>query len=238
MKVTVDGKDLDAKTAIIDRSKLTETKPEHGPQGSEEFAGFWDRVAAYQIDITILGLVFLVPLDIKTLNGVFTLIGFQVVATFVYFTVMNSSYQGTLGKKVLRLRLTSIDGDKISLLRSHMRMFVLVLSSFTMGIGYLMIVFTQKKQGLHDFIVKTQVVRDGPKRSPGFIVGAIVLALIGYSIEIKPYSDKVALRVQEAQKYIESHPLPSFKRNSSPSMRPVAPAPQFSMKFRSFPKVS
>lgn len=40
-----------------------------------------------------------------------------------------------------------------------MRFVGYLVNSFTMGIGYLLIAFTSKKQGLHDLIAKTYVGR-------------------------------------------------------------------------------
>ena len=80
-----------------------------------------------------------------------------------YFTLLESSrWQATVGKRVCRLRVTRLDGRRISLPRAIGRYLGKFLSAFILGIGFLMVAWTQRKQGLHDLMADTLVVRLRP----------------------------------------------------------------------------
>lgn len=79
----------------------------------------------------------------------------------LYFIVLEASpLRGTLGKRVLGLRVSDMEGQRISLLRSLIRTLVKTFISFPMlMIGVLMVAFTPRKQGLHDMVAGTLVLR-------------------------------------------------------------------------------
>jgi len=72
-----------------------------------------------------------------------------------------SSAQATPGKKALGLMVTNLDRERISFGRATARYFSKILSELTLYIGYVMIGFTAKKQGLHDMIAGTLVFKKG-----------------------------------------------------------------------------
>lgn len=83
-----------------------------------------------------------------------------IVATWLYFAVMESSpWQATLGKKLLGLHVTDLNGQRLTLGRATGRTLAKYLSSMTMGIGYLLCGFTERKQALHDVVAKCLVLR-------------------------------------------------------------------------------
>lgn len=88
----------------------------------------------------------------------FALLG--LAASWLYYAVLESgSYQGTLGKMLLNLKVTDLEGEQISFSRATGRFFGKFLSSFIIYIGYIMIGLTEKKQGLHDILAGCLVVR-------------------------------------------------------------------------------
>ncbi len=147
-----------------------------------EYAGFWLRLAAYIIDYFILGsvlaslMVFIGlamglsttifydmeeqanQMVIITLSVILGIMGFS--ASWLYYAVLESgSYQGTLGKMLLNLKVTDLEGSRISFARATGRFFGKFISSFILYIGYIMIGFTEKQQGLHDILAGCLVVR-------------------------------------------------------------------------------
>jgi len=60
--------------------------------------------------------------------------------------------QATLGKRVLGLRVTDVNGARIFFGRASTRFFGKFLSTATLGFGFLMVLWTQNKQGLHDLV--------------------------------------------------------------------------------------
>jgi uncharacterized RDD family membrane protein YckC len=71
----------------------------------------------------------------------------------------SSSYQGTIGKKILGIKVIDMNGNRISFVKATVRYFSKLLSALIIGIGFLMAGFTNKKQALHDLIAETLVVK-------------------------------------------------------------------------------
>lgn len=145
------------------------------------YGGFWIRFVAFIADAIVYSIVtsiVLVPVvmmlgmslmdlaasgDAPAAGGVgvgaVKLVGFAI--PWLYFTLLESSaWQATLGKKMCGLRVTDLNGNRISFLRANGRFFAKILSSMILLIGYLMIAFTAKKQGLHDMIASTLVLKN------------------------------------------------------------------------------
>jgi uncharacterized RDD family membrane protein YckC len=88
------------------------------------------------------------------------LFGVGLVIDWLYFALFESSvWQATLGKKALGLEVTDMQGARINFARATGRFFAKFLSGIILLIGYFMIGFTQRKQGLHDMIAGTLVIR-------------------------------------------------------------------------------
>jgi uncharacterized RDD family membrane protein YckC len=84
-----------------------------------------------------------------------------IVTQWLYFALMESSErQATFGKAMLNLRVTDVNGNRLSFGHASGRFFSkLVTGLVPFGIGWIMAGFTQKKQALHDFIASTVVIR-------------------------------------------------------------------------------
>jgi uncharacterized RDD family membrane protein YckC len=129
---------------------------------SQPYGGFWIRALAWIIDVLIVGLIFPIAFAAGP--------GFHIVGTGLGFfggwlyeaLLTSSSLQGTVGKIVVGLRVTDLQGQRISFGRATGRHFAKYLSALLLGIGYLMVAFTEKKQGLHDMIAGTLVQKGRP----------------------------------------------------------------------------
>jgi len=133
------------------------------------YAGFWKRFAAFFIDMLILvvlgGLAggilgFLYGASTGTAEGaefVGQIAG--ILAGWIYYAAFESSAkQATLGKMALSIKVTDMDGNRIGFGRATGRHFAKIISGIILLIGYLMVAFTQKKQGLHDMMAGCLVV--------------------------------------------------------------------------------
>jgi len=69
----------------------------------------------------------------------------------------SSSWQATVGKKVLQLKVTDLQGNRLTFMHAAGRFLAKIVSGIILGIGYLMVGFTERKQGLHDMIAGTLV---------------------------------------------------------------------------------
>jgi uncharacterized RDD family membrane protein YckC len=82
------------------------------------------------------------------------------VGTWLYEALLTSSpWQGTVGKRILRLKVTDDQGNRISFARATGRFFAKILSGMVMDVGFIMVAFMERKRGLHDLICNTQVLR-------------------------------------------------------------------------------
>jgi uncharacterized RDD family membrane protein YckC len=69
----------------------------------------------------------------------------------------SSKYRATVGKIALKLIVTDLQGNRISFSKALIRRFAMFLSAI-LFIGFLMVLFTKKKQALHDMIAGTLVL--------------------------------------------------------------------------------
>lgn len=84
--------------------------------------------------------------------------GTSLVIHWLYEALMtSSSWQATVGKKILNLKVTDDAGNRLTFLHATGRHFAKYVSNLTLGIGYIMIAFTDRKRGLHDMIAGTLV---------------------------------------------------------------------------------
>lgn len=70
----------------------------------------------------------------------------------------SSSAQATLGKQAFRLKVTDLEGRRLTFARATARHFAKLLSLFSLGIGYVMAGFDAQKQALHDRVAGTRVL--------------------------------------------------------------------------------
>ena len=78
----------------------------------------------------------------------------------IYYALMESSkYQATLGKIVIGIKVVNNNGQRLDFSKTLLRNLSKILSAFILGIGYIMIIFDDRKQGLHDKIADTFVVK-------------------------------------------------------------------------------
>jgi len=79
---------------------------------------------------------------------------------WIYSAVFESSdWQGTVGKKCCGLKVVNENGSRISLAQATGRYFAKIPSALILGVGFIRVGFTQRRQGLHDSIAGTFVLR-------------------------------------------------------------------------------
>ena len=140
----------------------------------QPYGGFWVRVLAYIIDSIILqfatsilsgiGMALAIALggasETAAVGALGSFYGLAFVANWLYFALMESSrWQGTVGKQALKLIVTDADGGRIGFGRATGRYFAKFLSTMIFLIGFFMVGWTERKQGLHDLIAGTLVQR-------------------------------------------------------------------------------
>jgi uncharacterized RDD family membrane protein YckC len=79
----------------------------------------------------------------------------------VYCTFMEaSSYQGTLGKRLMDIKVVDENGNRLDLFKAFLRNALKVLSIVPLFIGILWIIFDKKGQAWHDKLSKSIVVKE------------------------------------------------------------------------------
>jgi uncharacterized RDD family membrane protein YckC len=147
------------------------------------YGGFWRRWVAFMVDRFLLGLVVapcvlvifapMIHLDrvmedpdglIPALAPMLGLILLMVPVIFAvlwlyYAWLHSSSRQATLGQMLMGLKVTDLEGRRITFAKASARYFAHIVTNLTLGLGYVCAAFTRRKQALHDLIVGTLVVR-------------------------------------------------------------------------------
>jgi len=136
-------------------------------------AGFWIRVVATVLDSFLLCIVqFVLTLIITLLIGFMGIAAVEdpAVSLIIWlfgttislgYAVFFTGYCGqTPGKMALRIKVVCTDGSHLTYGRAAKREILgKFVSSILLGIGYLMVAFDQQKQGLHDKIADTYVIK-------------------------------------------------------------------------------
>jgi len=79
----------------------------------------------------------------------------DIVIYYLYYALMESSrVKATLGKMAVGIKVTSLDGCRLTFGSAMVRNLGKIISASTLGIGFVMASFTPKKQALHDMIPK------------------------------------------------------------------------------------
>ena len=149
--------------------------------GDYGYAGFWWRFLAFIIDELLLsavgwamGMMVGVAVygahgDPGSAQGLAYLIG--LLLNWLYYTMLeSSSRRATFGKRACGLIVTDLNGAQISFGRANGRYFGKIISTLIFLIGFFMIGWTERKQGLHDKMAGTLVLRRRVKSVPVTIV--------------------------------------------------------------------
>lgn len=124
-------------------------------------AGFWIRTIAYIVDAIVLVVVNSI-LSTLLLDGDITRSsGLNLVVGLAYFLYFWSAYGGgrTLGMRLFKLKVVKTDGTLLSLAGALVRYVGLIVSFVVLLIGVIWVAFDSQKQGWHDKIAGTYVVK-------------------------------------------------------------------------------
>lgn len=144
------------------------------------YGGFWRRVLAFIVDGVLVGVV-MTPFGLglgfahlaAALRGELSheelaallmssiLVGLvKALVSWLYGAGFESSrFQATPGKMLLGLKVTDLDGRRITFMHATGRALGKWVSGIILGMGYVLVAFTDRKQGLHDLMAGTLVRR-------------------------------------------------------------------------------
>ena len=154
-----------------------------------KYAGFWIRAAATVIDGFVIFGISVAGAAAFGAAGLLTdaapeaaAAGYYIawiLASWLYYAVCeSSSKQATLGKRAVGIVVTDTSGRALTFGRASGRAFAKWLNAFTLGIGWIVVAFSRKKRGLHDFVAGTFVVQHSRKAGPAMIIALCMLAAV------------------------------------------------------------
>lgn len=117
------------------------------------FSTFDDQVY-YTINVLVFGDYLNVPLA-------FIIWSIWVVLSSIF---ESSESQATPGKYIMKLKVADYSYGRITFMRAFARNYCKLFSDLFLGIGYLMILITKRKQTLHDIMAGCVVLKDENRR--------------------------------------------------------------------------
>ncbi len=162
------------------RSRLPGARDSSASSGSAplEYAGFWRRVWAGAIDVTLEVLVALVitvivgwiaglvgrseglsSITSRYITGI-AFIFVLAIGAWLYCAFSESSkWRATIGKRIIGLQVVTSSGGQLSFGQASVRHFMKFLSLFTAFVGFMMAGWTKRRQALHDIPADCLVIR-------------------------------------------------------------------------------
>ncbi len=157
------------------------------------YAGFWSRAAARIIDLVVIIASFNLIYLADRLGGdvgLWTSMGlgedglagagfsmanvlrgfFFLTFPVFYYVYLHGTYGQTFGKMAMKIKVVNEDGTPLDYRKAFLRWLGYFLCDLTFYIGYLWAAFDHRKQGLHDKVCRTVVVRtDVPHPPPAAV---------------------------------------------------------------------
>lgn len=127
------------------------------PEVPVTYAGFWERFAAAFLD----GLILMVPTYlIQYMLGDETSFVINIIIGWLYAALQESGEaQATIGKKALGIQVTNLEGGRLSFGQATGRYFGKWVSTIILLIGYFMMLWSEKRQTLHDMMAGALVIK-------------------------------------------------------------------------------
>lgn len=143
------------------------TRP--GPMAGFHYAGFWVRFLAYILDAIVLAVIgaALTPLvgSQVTITGStftvnYTANAYSTLIAVVYFIGFWAWRGQTVGMMPFGMKVVAVaDGKKIDVVRALLRFVGFIIAAIPLLIGLIWAAFDARKQGWHDKIAGTVVIR-------------------------------------------------------------------------------
>ncbi|MER2090510.1 MAG: RDD family protein [Sporosarcina sp.] len=161
--------DLMDNTAIA--SQNADCEPFQSEHFRAKYAGFWTRLWAYAIDLLVLSAISgIIIKPIFRIAGweitnpsFFLFSAYKVTALLLlllYFMLLTKYLQQTVGKMIMGIKVEAKDGGQLTwgavIFREGVGRFI----SKMLFIPYLLVLFTPKKEALHDLFADTVVVHE------------------------------------------------------------------------------
>nr|WP_262372064.1 RDD family protein [Rossellomorea aquimaris] len=137
--------------------------------GIVELGGFWMRFWAYLLDLIVIssiGRLIVYPIframDLSLVkDDMFAPISIlSAIIFYGYFVLMTRYFGQTLGKMAFGLKVIELDGKPLQWSTILFRELIGRFISASFFVLYIVVAFTNKKQGIHDLFADTTVIRE------------------------------------------------------------------------------
>lgn len=141
------------------------SEPSIKNDASAEYAGFWIRLLAWVIDVVAVAVAVGLLAPILGIVNVATYgalggSAWPVLASLLYYVIATGLYGRTLGKLALGLKVVRREGEPPGLACAILREVVgKFVSAIALFLGFLWIGWSRDKQGWHDMIASTHVLK-------------------------------------------------------------------------------
>lgn len=123
------------------------------------YASVSRRFAALILDTIIVAIPCAIAAHIIPIIG-------GLLAAVLYAPVLeSSSAQATIGKRLMGIKVEDMEGRAIPFRAALIRYFMKIVSSMICFLGYVLVIFTERRQTLHDLVAETVVV-EGKANGP------------------------------------------------------------------------
>jgi uncharacterized RDD family membrane protein YckC len=124
-------------------------------------AAFWMRAIAYLVDAAVVGIPSYALAVVVLQQGLAGRTAVQLLLSLIYFAYFWSAPEKgqTLGMSLFNLHVVKADGSYLDASRAFIRWIGFFLSQSALGLGLLWAAFDANKQGWHDKIAGTYVIR-------------------------------------------------------------------------------
>ncbi len=146
-------------------------KPANAPELDVVYAGLGIRALAAFIDLIIIAGLMIIPeilffsFNFNDINfNSFRFLIFMVIWVFYHAGFDSSASQATFGKRLLNLKIIDLFGKRMSIVRAMFRCLTVFISIAPIGLGIWFISTEPKKQGWHDLIAGSYVIKSEIKR--------------------------------------------------------------------------
>jgi len=127
------------------------------PKKKMKYAGFGERLMAMIIDGLILAAVGIAIRGVGLSNFYEKIDVFVGAVYIIYFWVNRGG--ATIGKNVMKIKVVTTEGKPVNYQKAIIRYLGYIVSGLPVFLGFLWVLWDDKKQGFHDKIAGTVVVK-------------------------------------------------------------------------------
>ncbi|WP_278925444.1 RDD family protein [Staphylococcus auricularis] len=161
-----------AETLASNREDPKQAQLNHDALAKQLYAGFGIRLLSYIIDILVLfGIKSLILTPIYHFTHIDEVELFipyldidhilDALFFYLYFVLMTKYFKQTLGKMICNIRVERIDRQRLTWSDVLFREWIgRIISGLFLNLPYLVIAFTNKHRGIHDYVADTVVIRN------------------------------------------------------------------------------